>query len=196
MPISFCRADARTSNRLATLAHAISNTTPTAPSSKYSDALTAGFEHQSRIIRRLQWRYRVARPCLRLARRAVLHDGLLKCDFQRHARLFGSGLQMPTTPMEIESVALLNKVVPNPFTSSMSFAYEVPEGGAGVEIGVYNVAGRLVKALVSGPQSAGRQAITWDGRDGSGVQMARGVYFLKSQVAGNRTTHRVIYMNP
>jgi hypothetical protein len=113
------------------------------------------------------------------------------------ARLFGgAGAQLPETQSGIESIALLNKVVPNPFSNSMSFAYEVPEGGAAVEIGVYNVAGRLVKSLVSGPQSAGRQSLSWDGRDATGVQMARGIYFLKAMVAGKQTTYRVIYVTP
>jgi uncharacterized repeat protein (TIGR01451 family) len=144
----------------------------------------------------------VIREGLVIGEGAIVFDaeGEIDCgNLQIHetpARIFGGGAELPVTQSGIESIALLNRVVPNPFTSSMSFAYEVPEGGAAVEIGVYNVAGRLVKSLVSGPQSAGRQATTWDGRDNAGVQMARGVYFLKSTVGGKLGTHRVIYMNP
>ena len=110
------------------------------------------------------------------------------------ARLFGSGTQVPTLDSQTESVALLNRVIPNPFASSMSFAYQVPDEGAPVEIGIYNVAGRLVKTLASGTQSAGRQAVTWDGTDSAGIRMARGMYFLKSVVGGKLNSYRVIFV--
>jgi len=111
------------------------------------------------------------------------------------ARIFGSGTQLPSTESQVESVALLNRAVPNPFANSTSFAYQVPDGGAAVEIGVYNVAGRLVKSLASGTQSAGRQAVTWDGTDSAGIQMARGIYFLRSLVGGKVNTYRVIFVS-
>jgi uncharacterized repeat protein (TIGR01451 family) len=111
------------------------------------------------------------------------------------ARIFGSGTQLPTPDSQIESVALINRVIPNPFASSMSFAYQVPDEGAPVEIGIYNVAGRLVKTLASGTQSAGRQAVTWDGTDSAGIRMARGMYFLKSVVGGKLNSYRVIFVS-
>ena len=110
------------------------------------------------------------------------------------ARIFGSGLSTPEPATVSEGVALLNRVIPNPFVSSMSFAYEVPEGGAGVEVGIYNVAGRLVKTLASGSQSAGRQSVTWDGTDQAGVRLSQGVYFLKAHVGAKVNSYRVIYM--
>jgi uncharacterized repeat protein (TIGR01451 family) len=111
------------------------------------------------------------------------------------ARIFGSGVQVSDPgSMTMDDVSLLNRVVPNPFASTMSFAYQVPDGGTTVEIGVYNVAGRLVKTLASGTQSPGRQMVTWNGTDGAGIRMAPGVYFLKALVGGKVDTHRVIYM--
>ena len=63
-----------------------------------------------------------------------------------------------------------------------------------VEVGVFNVAGRLVKTLASGSQAAGTYTVTWDGSDDSGVRMAPGVYFLKSKVGGEQIVSRLIYV--
>jgi len=92
------------------------------------------------------------------------------------------------------SLALLNRAVPNPFVGSTSFAYQVPDGGAAVDVGVYNVAGRLVKTLARGTQSAGVFTVTWDGSDASGVKMAPGVYFLRSRIGDQQNVTRVIYV--
>ena len=122
-------------------------------------------------------------------------EGEIDCgNLQIHetpARLFGNGV---TAGNDLGDVALLNKVVPNPFSATTSFAFQVPEGSTAVEVGVYNVAGRLVKSLAAGTMAAGRQTVTWDGTDGSGIRMAPGVYFLKAVVGGKAETHRVIYL--
>jgi len=89
----------------------------------------------------------------------------------------------------------LNRAVPNPFTGSTSFAYKVPDGGGMVDIGVYNVAGRLVKTLAQGSQAPGVFSVTWDGSDAAGMKMAPGVYFLRSRVAGETNVTRVIYVS-
>jgi len=93
----------------------------------------------------------------------------------------------------VGEVALLGKAYPNPFAASMSFGYEVPSGDAqAVEIGIYNVAGRLITRLASDVQAPGRYTVRWDGRDASGVQMAPGVYFLKSKVGQTQTVSRLL----
>jgi hypothetical protein len=92
-------------------------------------------------------------------------------------------------------LALLNRAVPNPFTGSTSVAYQVPDGGAAVDIGVYNVAGRLVRMLAQGSQGAGRYTLTWTGADDSGARMAPGVYFLRSRVGSESTVERLIYLS-
>jgi flagellar hook assembly protein FlgD len=90
--------------------------------------------------------------------------------------------------------ALLNRAVPNPFSGSTAFSYRVADGGSKVDVGVYNVAGRLVKTLASGSQDAGVFTVTWDGTDAAGVRMAPGVYFLRSRVGNESNVSRVIYI--
>ena len=73
------------------------------------------------------------------------------------------------------SVALLNRAYPNPFAGSTNFAYKVANANTRVDVGVYNVAGRLVKTLASGVQSEGTYTLTWNGSDNSGVRLGRRV---------------------
>jgi uncharacterized repeat protein (TIGR01451 family) len=95
--------------------------------------------------------------------------------------------------MSDASRAELALVVPNPFAASMSYSYEVPDGGTQmVDIGIYNVAGRLITRLASEVQGPGRYTVRWDGRDASGIAMARGVYFLKSRIGGTESVGRLL----
>ena len=67
--------------------------------------------------------------------------------------------------------------------------------GEQVEIGIYNVSGRLVRKLVSGQQSPGYHEVTWDARGDNGVQVSPGVYFLKAIVGTERIKgSRILYM--
>ncbi len=109
-------------------------------------------------------------------------------------RLFAAPGTLPA-PVEgqLTGVELLGRPYPNPFGASMSFGYEVPSGDAqAVEIGVYNVAGRLITRLASEVQSPGRYTVRWDGKDAAGVSMAPGVYFLKSKVGQAESTSRLL----
>jgi flagellar hook assembly protein FlgD len=68
--------------------------------------------------------------------------------------------------------------------------------GQRVEIGIYNVAGRLVKSLVSSDQAPGRYEAVWDGRDDAGASVTHGVYFLRAYVGGQRVaaSSRILYL--
>jgi hypothetical protein len=121
--------------------------------------------------------------------------GFIDCgNLQIHEtpkKLFGNAV---TLPGHDAGVALLNRAYPNPFTASTSFAYRVAEGGAPAFVGVFDVAGRLVRTLAAGAQAAGTYTVTWDGSDDSGVRMAPGVYFLKARVGGVQNVSRLIYV--
>jgi flagellar hook capping protein FlgD len=69
-------------------------------------------------------------------------------------------------------------VRPNPFASGASFelALAVPEH---VELSVYDLNGRLVRALLRGRLAAGPQRLDWDGRDARGNASPAGVYFVR-----------------
>jgi uncharacterized repeat protein (TIGR01451 family) len=86
---------------------------------------------------------------------------------------------------------------PNPFTNTTVVAYAVNQSqGADVQIGIYNVAGKLVRSLVSGFQATGRHETVWDGRSDDGASVTHGVYFLRAFVGGERiqAASRILYL--
>lgn len=76
--------------------------------------------------------------------------------------------------------------VPNPVRDAASIRYAL-DRPADVTLAVYDVLGRQVAALVSGPQAAGDHAATWEA---AGV--APGVYLLRLQANEVTATQRVV----
>lgn len=72
---------------------------------------------------------------------------------------------------------------PNPFNPATTIEYRLPRAQT-VQVAVYDVAGRRVVTLASGPHAAGPHSIAWDGRDGRGRPVASGVYLVR--VHGSR----------
>ncbi|MBN2288089.1 MAG: hypothetical protein JXQ83_02075, partial [Candidatus Glassbacteria bacterium] len=69
---------------------------------------------------------------------------------------------------------------PNPFNPSTVVAYQIPEGfTVQVRLGVYNLRGELVRALVDEVKEPGYYSVSWDGRDEGGREVASGVYFYR-----------------
>jgi flagellar hook assembly protein FlgD len=73
---------------------------------------------------------------------------------------------------------------PNPVRSTALVGFIVPRAG-NVSMSVYDIAGRLVRALPTTVFPAGRNEIRWDGRDRDGRQVSSGVYFCRVN-AGDR----------
>ena len=82
------------------------------------------------------------------------------------------------------------QVAPNPFNPSttVSFELESPRRGA---LEVFDVNGRHVRTLLAGELAAGRQTVTWDGRDSEGRAVASGVYLVRLR-AGDASTARKV----
>ncbi|MEZ5064957.1 MAG: FlgD immunoglobulin-like domain containing protein [bacterium] len=80
-------------------------------------------------------------------------------------------------PVSSPSIARLYRVAPNPFDPSTEISFDLAEPGD-VRLAVYNLQGRLVRRLMSGPRPAGRYRQVWDGHDDSGAAVASGVYFV------------------
>jgi hypothetical protein len=97
-----------------------------------------------------------------------------------------------------EGAALeLYRPSPNPFSQTTTIAYAVGgQSGETVAIGIYDVAGRLVRELVNGFQGPGRYQASWDGRSDDGVTVTKGVYFLRAYVGGVRVANaaRILYV--
>jgi len=99
-----------------------------------------------------------------------------------------------------ETVAAIREPLaawPQPYRGGelkVSFATSGGLGGgkAPAQVSVYDVAGRLVRHLVSGEFEAGYGTATWDGRDERGVAVSSGIYFLRLVSAGSTRTARIV----
>ncbi len=86
--------------------------------------------------------------------------------------------------------------MPNPFSSSASITFAVPESAAGnhVSLSVYSASGRLVRTLVQRELGAGVHHAEWEGRDGDGRSVASGVYYLRLAAGGGEMTRSVLLL--
>ena len=82
---------------------------------------------------------------------------------------------------------------PNPFNPQTSIAFSLKERST-VSLKVYDVAGALVRELVSGTRVAGAYDAEWDGRDASGQQVASGVYFYRLVAGEFRSTKKMVLL--
>jgi YVTN family beta-propeller protein len=80
---------------------------------------------------------------------------------------------------------------PNPFGLRTTFRYDLPRA-SDVELRIYDVAGRLVSVLLSPWEPPGRRTMLWDGRNGSGLQVASGIYFYEFRAGNFRDVRKMV----
>jgi len=74
------------------------------------------------------------------------------------------------------------EVYPNPFRKKTGIRYQLPDNND-VNVVIYDVSGRLVKAITCPTPNALRPTlITWDGRDDADDKLPSGIYFLRFHV--------------
>jgi hypothetical protein len=87
----------------------------------------------------------------------------------------------------------LRPPAPNPTRRTTTVSYALAQAGR-VQLGVYDVSGRLVRQLVDGERRAGTETVVWNGTAASGARLEAGVYFVRLATPGFRETRRVILL--
>jgi hypothetical protein len=85
------------------------------------------------------------------------------------------------SPVDVDAVRAANGFVsisPNPFNPATRITYRVGSEMP-VELGVYDVQGRMVRKLVDGTVEAGTHTVAFDGRSTAGRMLGSGIYFLR-----------------
>jgi hypothetical protein len=72
---------------------------------------------------------------------------------------------------------------PNPFKEDTGVQFAL-DGEMDVQVRVFDVGGREVRALQSGRLAAGSHYVHWDGLDGNGVRVKSGIYFIRVRAGG------------
>jgi len=104
---------------------------------------------------------------------------------------FISGIDQssPNTPSRFE----LLQNYPNPFNSTTMIRYNLAAESP-VEIGIYDILGRLLKTINLGYQQPGNHQVAWNGRDDSGLSVGSGVYFYKITAGERSQIRRMLYL--
>jgi flagellar hook assembly protein FlgD len=77
---------------------------------------------------------------------------------------------------------------------ALNVSFIIPSRGGAAEVRMIDLAGRQVRTLHQGTMEAGRQVITWDGRDAGGRNVANGVYFLVSRTGGQESKLKLVVL--
>lgn len=71
---------------------------------------------------------------------------------------------------------------PNPFNDATTISYTLLRE-SDVSITIYNTLGQRIRLLNRGPERIGNHAISWDGKDAEGRQIASGLYYYRLKTA-------------
>lgn len=109
----------------------------------------------------------------------------LIAEIQRGAAL------VPDTGLEPLGKTLLSLPFPNPFASSTSVRFLLPED-QNVRISVVDASGRLVTRVAEDHFAAGEHSVSWDGAGPGGIRLGSGVYFLRLTADGLTASRKVL----
>jgi hypothetical protein len=88
----------------------------------------------------------------------------------------------------------LSYAYPNPFNPVTKIAYSIREAGP-TTIEVYNMAGKVVRTLLSTELEAGASGfVVWDGTSDGGQKCASGVYFYRLNAPGYTETQKMVML--
>ena len=87
----------------------------------------------------------------------------------------------------------LHQNYPNPFNPSTTIRFDLPEA-SNVSLVIFDMMGREVATLISGPAEAGYHFVQWDGTNSIGSSVAAGVYIYTIQAGKHRDVNKMIYL--
>jgi len=95
--------------------------------------------------------------------------------------------ELDTSAVDFEKFSrfIVYRIYPNPFNTSTTIRYYVPQTGY-MKLVVYDISGRKVKTLIDGVVSTNTYEVDWEGLDDQGNRVACGIYFC--QISGEHGT--------
>jgi hypothetical protein len=92
---------------------------------------------------------------------------------------------------EDEATGLLFQNAPNPFTSGTVIRFRLLDSGP-ARLRIFDTSGRLVTTLLDVPELPPTEtAVTWNGRDGAGHEVAPGIYYYRLDCGDTARTRRM-----
>ncbi len=113
---------------------------------------------------------------------------------QENVELGPTEILFGVTSVDLPAVAMQwLGAVPNPFNPQTELRFRLAEPGDATLV-IYDAAGRAVRTLRMSGLSAGDNAISWDGTDDAGSQVASGGYLIRLSANGRTDTGRVVLL--
>lgn len=95
-------------------------------------------------------------------------------------------------PVAGNRYALLSSY-PNPFRNSTSVRFTVSQS-SDVRVGIYDLAGILVRNLMRGRKEAGAHNVKWYGVNNGGRKVPAGIYFVRLDASNSRLVEKVVFI--
>ena len=87
----------------------------------------------------------------------------------------------------------LTQNYPNPFNPSTQIGFALPKA-SNVRVNIYDITGKLVRALVNESYAAGKYTATWDGQNLNGQQVTSGVYIYRIEAGSFTATKKMLML--
>ncbi len=89
---------------------------------------------------------------------------------------------------------LCAEVYPHPVRGVSTISFALEEAGD-VELSLFDISGRKMRAWKSGERSAGRHQISWSGDDDAGRALPAGVYFLRLREGSRHLGRKIVLID-
>ncbi|HEX7878225.1 MAG TPA: T9SS type A sorting domain-containing protein, partial [Candidatus Eisenbacteria bacterium] len=97
-----------------------------------------------------------------------------------------------TVPPVPDKVAFgIFRTAPSPASTGTVIDFVVPTSGP-VRVEAFDLSGRQVRLVMTGPVEAGVHSVRWDMRGEGGSPIAPGTYFIKLSAAGQTSTRKIV----
>jgi hypothetical protein len=104
-------------------------------------------------------------------------------------------MDAPVRPLPGAAQMQLSENRPDPFSGDTRFTVTAPVAGR-LELGVYDLNGRRVASLHSGPIAAGTTEFSWAGHLDGGGRARSGVYFYRAVMDGETVSRKMVLLEP
>jgi hypothetical protein len=105
-----------------------------------------------------------------------------------------AGVPEPPPAIVSPKNGVLVSATPNPFTERTEIRFSLMMPNAAVRVGVFDVAGRVVREIFSGPLETGVHQYAWDGLNANGEKSGSGIYFIRVQAPGVMLRTKLVRM--
>jgi hypothetical protein len=106
----------------------------------------------------------------------------------------GAGGCGPTSSVGASASIVLYPAAPNPSADRLEIAWYSPCASAQVGVSIHDATGRCVRRLRTAAGAGGTDSVTWDCRDGRGIRVSSGVYFVHLCAGQTRLTGKLVVL--